>query len=267
VPTPAAWKHPIVSVEGEPQGSGLAREIELDLEETFDGDGDGTVDLDEALRSVPASAKAILFGSGPRFARDAFGPVLAFYLGWKVAGLWLGMALAVVVSVAAYLSERRRERPGVMARLSLAILAVQVLTGAALGDAEGFLAPPVVINAIYGLAFLASVAIGRPLAGLFATELHTFPDEVRTSATFRHVFGRVSLTWGTYMLVRSAVRFYVLTRSSVDAYVLFNFLTGFPLVTALMSWSVWYGVRAFRRSEEWGWAFDAAADPTTPAAP
>ena len=27
---------------------------------------------------------------------------------------------------------------------------------------------------------------------------------------------------------------------------------GFPITMALLAWSVWYGVRSFRRSEEWG---------------
>ena len=32
----------------------------------------------------PITAKGILLGNGPRFARDAFGPVLAFYVLWKL---------------------------------------------------------------------------------------------------------------------------------------------------------------------------------------
>ena len=34
---------------------------------------------------------ALLLGSGPRFARDALGPVLAFYVAWKLAGLLAGV--------------------------------------------------------------------------------------------------------------------------------------------------------------------------------
>jgi hypothetical protein len=31
-----------------------------------------------------------------------------------------------------------------------------------------------------------------------------------------------------------------------------NVLTGIPFTAALMSWSIWYSVRSFRRSKEWG---------------
>lgn len=212
------------------------------------------------------SVKGILLGSGPRFARDAFGPVLGFYLGFKFVGLVAGMVVAAVVALAAYAYERQRERPGVMARISLAIIALQVVIGLIADDAKGFLAPPVLINGAYGLAFLASVAIGRPLAGIFAAEMHSFEPEVRGSATFHTVFSRVSLVWGAYLVVRAIARFWVLLHSGVDAFVLFNLVTGFPLMSMLMSWSVWYGVRSFRRSDEWGWAFEPPVETAPPVA-
>jgi len=228
-------------------------------DEAIDGDEHSVVETLEHAAS--ASMRSILIGSGPRFARDAFGPVLAFYVGWELVGLWAGMALAVVASISAYLYERSRERPGVLARISLAIIAIQVAAGAISQGAEGFLAPPVIINAVYGLAFIGSVFLGRPLAGVFANEMYPFPPDVRSSATFRHTFARVSLAWGAYLVVRSAARFWVLTHAEVGAFVLFNLLTGFPLMSLLMSWSVWYGLRSFRRSTEWGWAFAEDANP------
>jgi intracellular septation protein A len=221
---------------------------------------DATPTADAPLAvEVPLSARGILLGSGPRFARDAFGPVLGFYLGWKLAGLAVGMAVATVIALAAYLYERRKERPGVMARISLGVIVLQVVIGLIADDARAFLAPPVLINGFYGLVFLGSVVVRRPLAGVFATEIHPFPDEVRSSATFTRVFSRVSLAWGAYLVVRSIARFWVLTAGGVDAFVLFNLATGFPLMSILMSWSVWFGLRSFRRSEEWGWAFEPGA--------
>jgi intracellular septation protein A len=208
-----------------------------------------------AVPLVPLSARALLLGSGPRFARDAFGPMLLFYVTWKLAGLAAGILAATVLAMASWRWEVRRERPGVMARVTLALVLGQAAIGLIADDARVYLAQPVLIGAMYGLAFLGSAVLGRPLAGTFATEMYEFPPEVRASATFRKVFGRVSMAWGVYLLARSVVRILVLTRSSVDAFMLVNLLTGFPFMTALISWSVWYGLRGFRRSEEWGWAF------------
>jgi hypothetical protein len=51
---------------------------------------------------------------------------------------------------------------------------------------------------------------------------------------------------------------------SVDAFVASNLLTGAPVMAALMAWSIWYGTRGFRTSEEWGWAFEPQVVPATP---
>ena len=211
-----------------------------------------TAPSEPAFEVKPPSGKEILFGGGPRFARDAFGPPLAFYIGWKTGGLVVGIAASTLVSLLAWRLERRAGRQGFMARLSLGIVIVQALIGLAAGSERVYLAQPVLVNAAYGVAFLASVAIGRPLAGAFAGDLYAFPDEVRVSRTFRTVFGRVSLVWGVYLCARSVVRLATLSQGSVEAFLVVNMLTGMPLIAVLMSWSIWYAVRAFRRSEEWG---------------
>src|SRR5437588_676541 len=160
---------------------------------------------------------------------------------------------ATAVGLGAYAWERHRERPGVMARVALGFVLVQAAVGLAAGSAKVYLAQPVLLNGALGLAFLVSVFAGRPLAGAFAAEMYPFPPQVRESATFRRVFTGVSLAWAVYLLARSSLRLFTLSLS-VDAFVAVNVATGLPVSAALMSWSVWYGVRGFRRSEEWGWA-------------
>ncbi len=207
---------------------------------------------DGSTHLPPISAKAILFGSGPRFARDAFGPVLAFYVLWKVWGLVPGIAAATAVALLAYRYERRQARPGLVVRVALVFVVIQAVVGLWTGSAEIYLAIPVFVNAGYGFVFIGSVLIGRPLAGVFAEELFPLPDEVKASRTHRRVFGHISLAWGTYMVSRNALRLFVLLALGVDLFVAVGFVTGFPVTMALMSWSIWYGVGGFRRSEEWG---------------
>ena len=212
---------------------------------------------DGSMHLQPISAKAILLGSGPRFARDAFGPVAAFYVLWKLWGLVPGIVAATIVALLSYRYERRQQRPGLVVRLSLVFVAVQAVVGLWTGSAEIYLAIPVFANAGYGLAFIGSTLIGRPLAGVFAEELFPLPDEVRASRTHRRIFGHISLAWGVYMVTRSALRLFVLVAFGVDLFVAVGFVTGFPVTMALMSWSIWYGVRSFRRSDEWGPAIAA----------
>ena len=205
----------------------------------------------------PIRARELLLGNGPRFARDALGPPLAFYVGWKLSGLLVGIAASTVMSLLAFRAERRAERQGFMVRMSLGIVLIQAVVGLIADSERVYLAQPVLINGVFGLAFVVSVALGRPLAAQFASDFYPFPDEVRSSITFRRAFGRISLAWGIYLLVRSAMRLSALSESSVEAFLVVNFATGVPLTALLMSWSVWYGVRYFRNSEEWGPAIQA----------
>ena len=206
--------------------------------------------------ATDVSVRGLMLGGGPRFARDAFGPVLAFYVGWKLVGLAAGIAVATAVSLIAFRYERKRERSGTMARVALGFVLVQGAVGLLSNSAKVYLAQPVLLNAAFGLAFLVSTLIHRPLAGVFAEEMTPFPPEVKASGTFRRVFGRISIAWGAYLLLRSGLRLFALSTSSVEDFLVVNFVTGLPLTAGLMAASMWYGVRGFRRSAEWGWAFE-----------
>ena len=206
----------------------------------------------ETFEIPPVSTRDILLGSGPRFARDALGPMLAFYAAWKVWGLVAGIVVSTAFAVAAAVWERRHERTGLMARIGLGMVLVQALVGLLSQSEVAYLAQPVLISGCYGLAFIVSAAIGRPLTGAFAGEMYPFPDEVRSSATFRRIFGTEAVVWGSYLLIRSVVRLATLTGESVEAFLVATVVTGVPFTVALMGWSVWYAVRGFRRSEEWG---------------
>jgi intracellular septation protein A len=207
------------------------------------------------------SFKSIMFGSGPRFARDAFGPLLAFYGVWKLWGLVPGIAASTLVSLWAWRYERKRDRSATMALFTLGFVLVQAAVGIISNSATIYLAQPVLMNAAFGLAFLVSVPMGKPLAGLFANEFYPFPPEVRSSRTFRKVFGNISLVWGFYNIVRSGLRLLILAATSVELFLAVNFVTGVPLMMAAMTWSIWYGVRGFRKSDEWGWAMRGETPP------
>ena len=207
----------------------------------------------EAAGLEPIDARTILRTGGPRFAANAGFPVLFFYAGWKLSGLLLGVLLATAVGIGAYLYERHKERPGMVARLALAFVIIQGVVGLTFGSAKVYLAQPVILNLGLGLVFLVTTVRGKPFAGQFAEELYPFPPEMKESETFRQAFSRVSIAWAVYFLLRSLIRLYML-KGSVDAFVVVNIITGFPIIAVLLSWSVWYITRSFRRSEEWGWA-------------
>lgn len=197
------------------------------------------------MTETARSLRIVLMENGPRFLRDALAPVVVFYVGWKTLGLVVGIIAATVVTTASFIWERRHARTGLGASIGLTIALVQAVTGLLSGSARWYFAPAVIANTLGGFVFLGSVMIGRPLAGVFATETYPFPPEVKKSATFRRVFGRISLVWAAYLLTRGALRIVLLVYTSVEAFLVVSVVSGIPLSAAIMAWSFWYAVRGF----------------------
>lgn len=192
----------------------------------------------------------VMAGGLPGFAREGIVPIGLFYLGLKADGLALGIALSAAAGVTVYLYEHHRGQRGLMARLSLAFIAVQAVAGLASHSATVYLAQPVLLNALWALLYLGSVAAGRPLMGAIAEAWYPFPEVARRSATYRRVFGLESIVWGVYLLLRSALRLAVLLAGSLGSFFVVNIVTGLPITLALIAWSIWYSIRAFERSDE-----------------
>src|SRR3954462_1681686 len=143
---------------------------------------------------------SILRTGVPGFLREGFVPLAAFYAGLKLEGLAVAIAAGAAASVLVYLYERRAGRDGLLARIALAFVALQSITGLASHSTTVYLAQPVLIAAAWGLAVLVSVAVGRPLAGELACAWYPFPEGFRETPEFKRVFGVESVVWGLYFL-------------------------------------------------------------------
>jgi hypothetical protein len=179
----------------------------------------------------------------PGFLREGLLPVGAFYLGLRLGGLAVGIGAATAASVAIYLLERRAGRDGLLVRLSLGFVLIQGVVGIAADSTTVYLAQPVLLTAAWGLAFLASVPLRRPLAGALACAWYPFPRWFRETPQFKRVFGVESLVWGAYFFARSGIRLTALLQGSLESFLLIVFLTGFPAMLVLMAWSIRYAMR------------------------
>ena len=179
----------------------------------------------------------------PGFLREGFLPLGAFYAGFELEGLAAGIISSALASVLIYAYERRAGRDALLVRISLGFVAVQSIVGLAAHSATVYLAQPVLIAAAWGLAFLVSVAIGRPLAGTLACAWYPFPRWLKESADFRRVYGVESVVWGAYFLARSGLRLAALVHGGVGSFLLVTFVTGTPAMLLLLAWSVRYSIR------------------------
>ncbi|HWX97809.1 MAG TPA: hypothetical protein VNZ01_13290 [Solirubrobacteraceae bacterium] len=195
---------------------------------------------------------AVVRRSGPRLVRDGFGPLAMFFAGWKLIGLGAGIGAAVIFGVTLFVYERRQGRPAAVVRLALVLVAIRAIVGLTSGSATAYLATEIGIDTVLGCAVLGSLATARPFASWFASDIYAFPQEVLDSVSYRQAMRRITTVWGVYFLVRALVRLTALLTLGTNSYVLVIALTDAPGLIALLAWSVYYTVKVFRSSDEWG---------------
>ena len=204
----------------------------------------------EARELTAPTFRSVLLTGLPGFLREGFLPLGAFYGGLRLGGLGAGISAAAAASVAVYLYERRAGREGLLVRLSLAFVAVQSAVGLLTHSATVYLAQPVIANAAWGVAFLVSAAVRRPLAGALACAWYPFPRSYRETDRFRSVYSVESVVWGVYLLARSGLRLAALLAGGVEGFTVVAFLTGPPLMLALIAWSIRYAIRNLADEED-----------------
>lgn len=213
---------------------------------------------DEGSLTEPTFRGVLLTGL-PGFSREGFLPLGAFYLGLKMSGLGAGIAAAAIASGLVYLYERRAGRDALLVRLSLAFVAVQSVVGLAAHSSTVYLAQPVLANAVWGIAFLVSAGVRRPLAGTFACAWYPFSDWFRQTNRFKRVYGVESIVWGVYLLARSGLRLAALLEGSVENFLVVVLLTGPPMMLLLIAWSIRYAIQGLTQASEDDGAHRASA--------
>lgn len=185
----------------------------------------------------------------PGVLREGFLPLGAFYAGLELSGLVAGIVASALASVLIYVYERARGRDALLVRLSLLFVAVQSIVGLVANSATVYLAQPVLLAAAWGAAFVVSVVVGRPLAGVLACAWYPFPQWLRESPDFKRVYTVESLVWGGYFLARSALRLAILLNGSIGGFLVITFLTGTPVTILLLVWSIRYAMRGLAATD------------------
>jgi hypothetical protein len=224
----------------------------------MDGRDDATQQMTGIVVPEPIGVGPAIRRSAPRLVRDGFGPLAIFFVGWKVWGLGVGIAAAILFGLAVFVHERRQGRPAAIVRLSLVLVAIRATVGVVSGSGRAYLATEVGIDALLASTVLLSLATPRPFASWFASDIYPFPREALDSHVYRGVMRRITLVWGLYFLARGTVRLTALLTLSTDSYAAVVALTDVPFLIALLAWSVYYSVGTFRASAELGPVIAAA---------
>jgi hypothetical protein len=118
------------------------------------------------VNELPDPTWRLLLGRGlPTFAIDAVLPVALFYGVWRAAGLAPAVVVTSVAGGMIVLWQVRRGYDVALAGVTCVFLVIQAVVALVAHSATVYLAQPVVLSAFWGLAYLGSVAIGKPLIG------------------------------------------------------------------------------------------------------
>lgn len=114
-------------------------------------------------------------------------------------------------------------------------LGLAVFFAARSGEARGFFLPGIWINVVYGLVFLGSALIGRPLVGAIYAAVEGLGSAWREDPRLRRVFALTSVLWALVFGARAVVQgtLYVLDRPGLLAAA--RLLMGWPLTIAAVA--------------------------------
>lgn len=169
---------------------------------------------------VDGALPSLLFVAAHAGAGAHVAPQTALYAALGAAAT-TGLAL-----VAVRLVRREPLRQALGGLAGLAVAAGFTLTS---GEARGFFLPAIVVDAAYGVAFLVSVLIERPLVGAVYGLLLRRPVAWRQDARLRRVFAFATLGWSLVFAVRAGVQAVLYLADRPDLLAAGKLVLGWPL--------------------------------------
>lgn len=183
---------------------------------------------------------------GRRGALDATLPPVAFVAGYLAGGQSIGIgvaaALAVSVAVGAWrLSQGDRLRAVVVGLLGVALAAYIALRT---GRAADFFVVRIAVNALSGMAWVASIAVRRPLLGVVVGLVLGQKAGWRKDRALLRAYALGSWVWVLQYVVRVAVLLPLWYADQVVALGVAQTVLTWPLVLACLAASWWVVRRA-----------------------
>jgi hypothetical protein len=189
-----------------------------------------------AAEPAPRSALVDAFG-GKRGLVDSGLPAVVFVfvnslvgaLVDREAGLNAAMVSAVATGIAVVVLRLVRRETLQQAVSGFLGLAIAVWFARRSGEARGFFLPGIFFNIGYGLVFLGSAVIGRPLVGAIYAAVEGLDSRWREDRRLRRAFAYASIGWALVFASRAVVQgtLYVMDRPGLLAAA--RLLMGWPL--------------------------------------
>jgi len=206
--------------------------------------------LADAPAAPPVATKPALVEAlgGKRGLIDSGLPAVVFVLvnsvvqafGERDTALNAAIAASVVCGLAIVVLRLVRKETLQQAISGFFGLAIAVFFARRSGEARGFFLPGIFINIAYGLAFLGSAVLGRPIVGYVYGAVEGLDARWRADSRLRRTFAVASVGWSLVFASRAVVQavLYVMDRPGLLA--ASKLLMGWPLTIAAVALTVAY---------------------------
>lgn len=165
---------------------------------------------------------------------------VVFIVANTIAGLEPAAVAAVAVAVGLMVERLVRKASPVNAVGGLLGTGIAVYIALRTGSAEGFFWPKVAQNGIYGLVFLGSIVIRRPLVGLFAQLVYRLPAAYLRDPRVRPAYTVASWSWVVLFLGRAVIYATLILAGQAEALGAVVLVVGWPGFAAALFFSYRY---------------------------
>lgn len=175
-------------------------------------------------------------------------PVVVFVLANLLFTLQVGViaALAAGVGIAVWRIVRRQPlQPAVSGLLGVGVAAFIAYRT---GEARGFYLPGLIYSAVFGLAFLVSVVVRRPLAGVIWHGINGDGQGWRDNPALLRAYTWASLLWALVFAARLVVQGLLYSAEEETWLGIARLAMGYPLVGVALLGTIWAVRRANRTS-------------------
>jgi len=176
-----------------------------------------------------------------------FIPLIGFYIGQKTGGVVWAVAIGCALTLAVFPFERKITGSMRWSWVGLVGVAVSAVLALVTHDPKLFFLRAVIGDAVWGLAMLGSLVIGRPLIAVFASWVVNIPQAYKDTPAYKRSFWLLTFVWGIVNVARAAGRGYYVAEGTLDQVLVMQMLTGWPVFAALVGFSVWYPRRLAHR--------------------
>lgn len=217
--------------------------------------------LSRPVTEVPPTGRRVMAGMIPDVIVSGVLPIVLtnVLLANGVAAVPALVAGAIFPLGSNLFSLARTRRASVIGVITLAFIVLGAVSSLLSGDPRFTLAKNSAFTGVYGLIYLATLCVGKPLMFTLGRQFVAGNDPDKLAhwngmwqyPAFRRVQRLMTSVWGGVLLAEAAVRIALvyLTDLPVNAMQLIAEVMTYAVIFALIAWTVWYGKRAAASGE------------------